>query len=148
MNIADNLETVSRLYLEYLTEVANLLGKRNIFEGIFGIGNVIGKNPCHERFAEALRQQLEQMASEALSPDEMTAVIEFIYTAPVTMECHSSARWMLEAVHGLTLPVLNLLPCEQAKALLVQYEEIYPSLSRMPVHKEVRKQLQMRAEGC
>lgn len=87
------------------------------------------------------------MEAETHPADEITAVMVYIYTASLNMECHDSARWMLEAVHALTLPMIDKLPREQAVILLEKYEEIYPLLRRLPVQVQVRTQLRIRAEG-
>lgn len=143
----DFLAALRARYEAYLDEVAELERKRKPGEGIFGMGGGPKNDPCHSRFAEELRGEL---ASFAASEPEATAAEEalrYVLGQPESENVPQSAYWMLQAVHGLGLELIDRLEPGDAAALAASYEKNYPRRKRFPVQDQVLRELKRRAKG-
>ena len=137
---------IRALYREYLDEAERVERERTPGEGLFGIGKKPSDDPCHERFANALETALRDLA--ALEPDSprVCEVLSLIYRAPAEHREPASAYWMLCAVHGFTLKLIERLSAEDAAALLNGYAKDFPRWERLPVQQQVYAALKRAAK--
>lgn len=137
MNPMTGLEKIRRLYQDYLTEVERLERERKPGEGLLGMGGGPADNPCHDRFAQDLETELRALSEAHLPPDQVRAVLEYVYHVPLEHRDSKTAYWMLAAVHSLTLDLAGQLAPADAKSLRSQYTRDYPRWERLPAQKRV-----------
>ena len=125
------------LYEDYLDKVDYLEKNRKLGEGIFGLKGGPADNPCHDRFAEDLDGFLTRFSESGPETDEILDVLRRIYFAPKQHVNLRTAYWMLQAVQGMTIGLIELLPKESAGELLKQYCKEYPRWERLPVQQKV-----------
>lgn len=140
----DELETIRRLYADYLAETERLARERRPGDGLLGMGGGPSGDPCHDRFAEKLTAALERMAREDASADRIRAALEYIYRAPLENRENLSAYWMLLAVHGLTVELAERMDPPDKAALRRAYQRLYPRWERLPAQKRVLDALKTR----
>ena len=129
------LEELQSLYTGYLLKTQQLERDRKPADGLLGMGSGPAADPCHDRFAQELEALLHRM--DSLPSSQLFQALSFIYTAPFAHRGNPSAYWMLQAVHGLTVPLIPRLSPEDAQALRTQYQEDYPRWERLPAQKQV-----------
>ena len=137
---------IHALYREYLNEAERVERERKPGEGLFGLGKKPADDPCHERFAKALETALKDFA--ALEPDSprVREVLSHIYRAPAEHREPLSAYWMLCAVHGFTLELIDRLDAEDAAALFNGYAKEFRRWERLPVQQQVYAALKRAAK--
>lgn len=133
------------LYERYLREVEQLELNRKPGAGYFGIKGGVADDPCHERFAEALRGFYTDFAAGEPSSAAARELMACACTLPKEAETPRAAFWMLLAVQGLTLPLVGLLDASDAAALCALYESTYRRSERLPVQIKLIKALKARA---
>ncbi len=141
-----DLNEVRALYEAYLAKVAQLVRDRKPGQGIFGLPGGPARDPCHTRFAEDLKTLLAAYAGEEHSPGETRELLAYIYAAPKENRDLTNAYWMLLAVHGEALPLIDGIDREAAAALAGQYALDYPRRERFPVQKQTLDALKRRAK--
>lgn len=129
------LEELQSLYAGYLIKAQQLERERKPADGLLGMGNGPASDPCHDRFAQELESLLRRM--DSLPSSELFQALSWIYNAPLSHRDIPTAYWMLQAVHGLTVPLIPRLSPEDARALRMQYQEAYPRWERLPAQKQV-----------
>ena len=139
------LDGLRACYEDYRDRVEELERGRKPGEGIFGMRGGPKDDPCHERFAQELRERFAAFAAESPASGEVRQVLDFVYTEPLRRPAPASGIWMLHAVQGLTLELIGLLEPGDAAALAVEYEKNYPRRLRLPAQKELLRQLKRRA---
>ncbi len=132
---------IESLYGSYLATVEQLERNRKLGEGIFGLKGGPADNPCHDRFAEDLRELLCDFAAEAPESAAVRSVLEYIYEAPKRTAVPKSAYWMLIAVQGLTRELIEKLSPSDADALAERFASLYSRHERLPVQIELLNQL-------
>lgn len=128
---------IQHLYTEYLTQVYQLEQNRGMGDGLLGMGKGPADDPCHDRFAELLEAELQAFSAHIPSPEEVRSVLEYIYRIPLEHRKLRTAYWMLLAVHGLTLSLIDQLSSSAAEELWFWYGKEYPRWDRLPVQKRV-----------
>ena len=145
MNGSECPAEIRALYDDYLADIAQKEAKRKLGAGLFGSRGGVRDDPCHERFAGDVEAALGRFAGEDHTPEEIRALLEYIYFSPESATQANSAYWMLLAVHRLTGPLVSALPTEDAAALAERYDTVYPRRARLPVQDEVLDTLRERA---
>ena len=140
------LRAVKALYEEYISEVEQLEQNRKPADGLFGLGKKIADDPCHDRFSERLRNMLEDYAAEKPDTSDVRAVLEYIYSIQTEHKDPVSVYWLMNAVHGFTVELAEMLSREDASALCELYEKNCPRSERFPVQKKVLKALKSAAK--
>ena len=138
-------EALRACYRDYEAQVEEAASRARPTDGIFGFRGGVKDDPCHSRFAEALRAMLADYAASEPDPDEVGEVLLFMMEEPRLYRGHPSAAWMLQAVQGLTMDLVPLLRPDAAAALAAAYEKDYPRSKRLPVQNELLKRLKQRA---
>ena len=132
------LEEVTGLYEAYLDEFHRLEQDRKPLEGAFGFGGGPEDYPCHEKFAEDLKKLLEELTGRNPASEEAAEVLRYIYCgAPSRWEAETTVYWMLLAVQGSTLGLIEQLNAADAGALYDTYRDFYPRRQRLPVQGKV-----------
>ena len=128
---------IRALYEGYLDAATRVEMARKPMDGVFGIGKKPSDDPCHERFAAAMEESLRDFAGTG--PDSAAAreVLAYIYEAPVVFREPLRAYWMMTAVHGFTLPLIEKLSRDDAAALLARYGKDFRRWNRLPVQQQV-----------
>lgn len=136
------LTDIQELYLQYLDAAIHAEQERRVTDGMFGIGKKASDDPCHTAFPEQLESMLHQFAAQKPDSEAVTGVLSYIYQIPVLHREPQSAFWMLIAVHGLSKELIPCLNKQDAAALCKEYCKTYRKWERLPVQKEVIRQLQ------
>ena len=132
------------LYENYLDEVENAERNRKFAAGWFGTKGGVADDPCHDRFADALRSYFEELsgAPSAAIRDELA----YVYTVPRDNPNPRAAYWMLVAVQSLTRPLVSSLAPQDAEALCELLEKTFRRSERMPAQIELIRALKNRAK--
>ncbi len=129
------------LYASYLEEAETVERNRKPGAGWFGMKGGVADDPCHDRFAESVRNYLEELSSSGAPSDTIRDELAFIYTAPLKFPEPRAAYWMLVAVQGLTRPLVGLLTPQDAAALTELLEKSFRRSERVPVQVQLIKEL-------
>ena len=139
-----SLVRLRNLYEAYYEKCASLEQDRKPFAGVFGLSKGPADDPCHDRFAQDIAELLEEFRSEKPDSGEIRELLRFIYEAPLGHAEPRFAYWMLLAVHGLSLELIEGLDAEDAAGLRAWYAEAYPKRQRVPVQNKLLKALDAR----
>ena len=89
------------LYESYLEEVERLERERKPGAGYFGLKGGPADDPCHDRFAAALRGLYDELAAQGPDSGLVRQLMEYACTAPLAAREPRAAWWMLLAVQSL-----------------------------------------------
>ena len=132
------------LYENYLAEAETAEKNRKLGAGWFGMKGGPADDPCHDRFAEALRSYFEELSG---APSELIrGELAYVYTAPKDNPNPRAAYWMLVAVQGLTQPLIDALTPQDAAALGELLEKSFRRSERMPAQIKLIKALKAAAK--
>ncbi len=134
------------LYESYLEEVERLERERKPGAGYFGLKGGPADDPCHDRFAAALRGLYDELAAQGPDSGLVRQLMEYACTAPLAAREPRAAWWMLLAVQSLTQPLVALLSPADARALSELYEKSYRRSERMPAQIKLIKALKAAAK--
>ena len=132
-------EKINGIIDGYIARCEEIIAQSKPGDGLFGMGDDPKKDPCHMSFYEELAAAVKEIAASAPEADEACGAVQAILKAAREKKCPSMARWMLEAIHGLSQPLLPLLTAEQKRELRDWYDENLPRRLRFPVQKDVYK---------
>ena len=135
------------LYENYLDEVETAERNRKLGAGWFGMKGGVADDPCHDRFAEALRSYFEELSASGASGAFLRDELSYVYTAPRDNPNPRAAYWMLIAVQGLTRPLVASLTPQDAAALAALLEKNFRRSERMPVQMTLIRELKDRAKA-
>ena len=142
------LEEITSLYEAYLDEFHRLERDSKPFEGAFGFGGGPKDHPCHEKFAQDLEKLLYDLTAQEPSSGEAAEVLRYIYCgAPSRWETEATVYWMLLAVQGYTLGLIERLNAADAGALYDTYRDLYPRRQQLPVQSKVFAALRARSRA-
>lgn len=140
------LEEVTSLYEAYLDEFHRLEQDRKPFEGAFGFGGGPKDYPCHEKFAQDLEKLLYDLTAQGPTSGQAAEVLRYIYCgAPSRWGAETTVYWMLLAVQGSTLGLIERLNAADAGTLYDTYRDLYPRRQRLPVQGKVLAALRARS---
>ena len=142
----NGLNAVKALYEEYISEVEQLERNKKPADGLFGLGKKTADDPCHDRFSERLRKMLEDYAAEKPDTSDVRTVLEYIYSIQMEHRDPVSVYWLMNAIHGFTVGLAEMLSREDASVLCELYEKNCPRSERFPVQKKVIKALKSAAK--
>ncbi len=135
------------LYEGYIEDAKRAERERKPGEGLLGIGKTPADDPCHDRFVREFEMTVSQLCDDGLNSTDMLDQLYFIYEAPLENREPASAYWMLLAVHGKTLPMIEKLDKEDAGELSRWYKDKYPRSERFPAQKQVIESLKRREKN-
>ncbi|WP_295079521.1 hypothetical protein [Ruminococcus sp.] len=140
------MDKVKELYGEYIAQVQKLEKEKKIGDGLFGMGKKISDDPCHECFSDKLEKLLKEYAVSKPASAEIREVLSYIYSVQKENKEYLSAYWLMNAVHGFTFELIDILSREDASAVYELYDKNCPRRERFPVQKKVLKALKIAAE--
>lgn len=141
----DTVSAIRSHTSRYFSEVERVMKNLKFGDGLFGLGNDPKKAPCHMAFYEAVAEALSQAESQALSEEELDEIVTVVLRLDTDHAQQSEmVRLMLQAVQGLTLPLIPRLSKGCAEALCEWYAGSYPRQSRMPNQSKVLRALRRR----
>jgi hypothetical protein len=135
------------LYANYLDEAEAAEKNRRFAAGWFGTKGGPADDPCHDRFAAALREYFDELAASGASSAFLRQEIAWVYTAPLEHPEPRAAYWMLVAVQSLTQPLIASLSPQDAAALGELLEKSFRRSERMPVQVKLIKELKTAAKA-
>lgn len=142
----DAITAIPTLTRRYFADVEQIMSNLKLGDGLFGLGNDPKKHPCHMAYYEAVAKVLSQAESQALSESEVDQLVTLVLRLDADhREQSDMVRLMLQAVQGLTLPLIPRLSGGCAKELAAWYEGNYPRKSRMPNQSKVLRALNRRS---
>ena len=110
------------------------------------MGKKISDDPCHECFSDKLEKLLKEYAVSKPASAEIREVLSYIYSVQKENKEYLSAYWLMNAVHGFTFELIDMLSGEDASAVYELYDKNCPRRERFPVQKKVLKALKLAAE--
>ena len=135
------METLKKLYADYLEEAYNVRKKASVFAGLFGLGDDPKKNPCHETFYENACQWVAELLAAGPAEGQAAEVARFMLEEPKQYE-GKEGFWFLYVCIGLIRELVPYLSKDECAQLAKRMNELYPRRDRMPVQQEVFKMLQ------
>ena len=129
------------LYERYLDEAETAEKNRKLGAGWFGMKGGPADDPCHDRFAVALREYFTELSDSGAPSEVVRDEIAFVFTAPLQYREPRAAYWMLIAVQGLCRPLIGSLTPQDAGTLSELLEKSFRRSERMPVQIELIKEL-------
>jgi len=142
---ATDLETIQRLYGDYLEKTEELERQRKPGDGLLGMGGGPDQDACHDKFVGDLTAAMEELSQSGAPSGALRAILEYMYEIPLRHRDNSLAYWMLLAVQGLTAELVSHLGARDASELLRWFRDAYPRFERMPAQKKVLSALKARA---
>ena len=140
----DALAALAQAYQDYRTDLENYERKRKPTDGLFGMGNSLQNDPCHERFDERVEQAVNAICASVPSSEEAKEAVQRLLSEAASA-WPLAAQWMLRATERHALPLIPYLTQEDAKAFLKQYAARYRSWDRLPAQKKVYQALKAKA---
>ncbi len=135
------METLQKLYADYLAESTALRENASPFAGVFGMGDDPRKHPCHELFYINVGRWIEELIEGKPSGEAALEAARFLMEEPKKHD-GTEGYWFLYACIGYIRSLIPFLRPENCKALAERFTELYPRRERMPVQKETLKMLQ------
>ncbi len=135
------LSRLEALIRDYTDQVQELERNRKIGDGLFGLRPGPADNPCHDRFAADVKKLLDDCRDTAPDSGECAALLRRLFTAAEPWRELKSAYWMLIAVQGFGMDLVDRLNHADAAALAEHYAAQYPRHERLPVQDKILKKL-------
>ena len=127
---------------EYEAAVHEAEARRRPGDGLFGFGQKLGDDPCHEVFDRKIAALCARAGAEGCPPGETAEMIALLMGAEDDRPWPECARWAVIAAHRHALPLIPRLAEEERRALLALYGKRYPAYRRLPVQREIVRALQ------
>ena len=140
------LSRLEALYDDYIRTVRELEENRKFGDGLFGIRPGPADDPCHDRFAADVKQLLADFRDTSPDSEECAALLRYLLTVPESRRELRCAYWMLNAVQGFGIDLVEYLNPADAKALAELYNAYYPRRNRLPVQEKLLKRLKQQAK--
>ena len=135
------LKEIKELYDAYIENVENLERNRKFTAGLLGLAKGPKDDPCHDQFAKDLETAISEFAASDPDPEEVYALLNYMYSIPLKYRDNNIIYWMLAAVHTLAFDLISCLRKEDAVILYDQYNCDYPRRERLPAQKKTLKAL-------
>ncbi len=135
------LSRLEALIHDYVEEVQTLERNRKFGDGLFGLRPGPADNPCHDRFAADVKRLFEDCRDAAPDSGECAGLLRCLFTAAEPWRELRSAYWMLIAVQGCGMELIDRLSHADAAALAELYAAQYPRHERLPVQDKLLKKL-------
>ena len=132
----DALEELRSICTEYEEAVREIEKNKRMFDGILGLGNHPGNDPCHEKLDRRITA-LCALAAEEGDAAEREALAEAVFRLAESWKGPEYGRLMLLAQHRHTLALIPGLSREGRERLADWYGKTYPRRKRLPVQDQV-----------
>lgn len=139
------MKELKQLYEDYVTEYQKASASKKLGEGLLGFGRSLSDDPCHERFAQRLEAYCALRFSRELPGQEAEALLRYMVEVPERFHSAQHLYWMLLAVQGFALPLVDRLTPEAAAVLAKEYAAKHPSWERLEPQQKLLSALQTRS---
>ena len=127
----------------YLDELEKAGKNRKFGDGLFGFGRRPGDDPCHEAMDRQVAELAEELAAdEGVQPEETAAFVQAVFEAEGSRQWKEAARWAVLAIQRHGIPLITRMSEEDRRRLGTWYENTYPRRQRLPIQKQIVKELQ------
>ena len=127
-------DDVKMVIEEYIEKSRDVLKHAKPTDGIMGFGSSPKNNQCHMDFYEKLQAALTDCG-------DPYGCIKLIFEADSSFECPDMSRPMLTAIQGLAIPLIGRLSSSEKDELRNWYDVNVPKRLRLPIQKDVYKEL-------
>lgn len=132
-------------YETYERDYRKALQKASPCAGLLGLGDSPKHAACHEIFYEKVGAWVAEFCASNPTAQEAAQAAELILQA-AQLRRGQDTYWYCCAAQGHVLPLIELLEPETARKLQAWYQQAYPPVERMPVHKKIDKLLKKQAK--
>ena len=137
------MEQLKACYDKYFAQAKTVWGERSFLDGAWGIGASSKNHPCHMEFYRGVQAWVEDFLKK--DPSQEAAAKALFYILQTSEEHRDEfTYWTLYVAHGLARPLVPLISPQYAARMRVWYEAHIRRQERMPVHKDLLKQLKKR----
>lgn len=127
---------IRALYEAYIAKAEQLERDKKPGDGLFGLTSGPKDDPCHDRFAAQLEALFREMRARSPSSAEVREMLAYVYRMPLEHREPLTVYWMLQAVHGMTADLAELLTAQDAQVLRDAYVKDYRRWERLPAQKK------------
>ena len=136
------LERFQGIMGQYSEELEKAGTRRKITGGLFGFGAGPGDDPCHEAMDKQVGELTAQALAEETRPEELASLVTAILRAEKDRNWSEAAKWAVLAIQRYTIPMIPKIGPEDRKKLSSWYSQAYPKRIRLPIQKQVVKELE------
>ena len=115
---------------------------RKLAGGLFGLGGGPGDDPCHEAMDRKVGELTEQFTAAEEQVEETSLLVSEILRAEKSREWTPAAKWAVLAIQRYTIPLIPKTGPEDRKQLAAWYTQAYPKRQRLPIQKQIVKELE------
>lgn len=138
---------IQALYEAYIAKAEQLERDKKPGDGLLGLTSGPKDDPCHEQFAADLEALLKEMRARRPSSEEIREALAYVYRMPLEHRQPLTVYWMLQAVHGMTADLAELLAAQDAQALRDAYARDYRRWERLPAQRKALAALDRARKG-
>ena len=129
--------------MEQYSEALEKAGKtRRLAGGLFGLGGGPGDDPCHDAMDKQVGELAEQFLADEDALEEAALLVSDILKAEKSREWTPAAKWAVLAIQRYTIPLIPEIGPEDRKELAAWYTDAYPKRQRLPIQKQIVKELE------
>ncbi len=139
----EKIQELTQAFSDYREDLEKFERKKKPAAGLFGIGQTLQQDGCHERLDERVEQITAGMAALNPAPEDAERAVRMLLFPEG--EWPLAAEWMLRALERHTLPLIPFLEKEAAAAIQKEYAGRYPRWDRLPAQKKVFSALKNKA---
>ena len=125
----------------YKEELEKSRKNRKITSGIFGFGGGPGDDPCHDAMDKQVGGLTAEIAEETVESEEISELVTAILREEKNREWSESAKWSVIAIQRYTIPLIPKIPADRKKEIDAWYEKAYPKRMRLPIQRQIVKEL-------
>ena len=140
------MEKLRKRYEDYVEQAIMIRKKAGPLAGIFGLSNGPQDDPAHVIFYEDVQKWVADFMKTDPDGAASFEAARFLICASAEMG-QADSYWMMYAAQGLARVLIPRLTAENCRLLQNFYDENYPAKERMPVQKDLYKQLKKGAKG-
>lgn len=133
--------TIDELIRSYIATVEALNKKARPFDGVFGMGNDVRKDPCHMKVYEDIQAAVEAAVAGGIYPEEADRAAETLLKAESSYTCPSCCGMMLTAFQGHIIPLTKHMSAAKREELRAWMDTTTPKRRRLPVQNNLYKAL-------
>ena len=126
---------INKLIEDYIAQVKEAARTSKPLSGLFGMKGGISDSPCHLAFYNALKEVTESEDCDAYETVGLLLRADSAYEAP------KAGLFMLTAVQGLAIPLVEKLSAGQKAEFRQYFDEKIPRRKRLPVQDQLYKAL-------
>lgn len=139
-----DLEQMKRLYEEYEEKLAEAVANASVFAGAFNMGDDPRKDACNQIFYEKLGQWARAFRESDPAAGEAAQAVYWILEYPAQHR-GSGTYWMTYAAQKHAQELIPMVEPAEAEKLGTEFARLYPRTERLPVQREVLRELSARA---